>query len=295
MEDQGKFLEMLQEIREIASAQQNRMTKEEIAGYLAGSALSQEQMRAVYQYLGEHGIAVEGYQYIPVAEERSPGEAVLQASERDAAPKATLQASGRGDATKAARHASGRDGTGERAATRGQENLRLYRQEISGIAGDLDQEEEKIISFLRGEDFLRDSLIEMRLARVVELSKKYEGRSLSQDEIIAEGNRGLMEAMGIIERNRGDFLRGDGTLDRERFFGTLDMEVIHAMELFIDGETASRDWEHAVVAKANLLHEARKYLAEETGKVPGIGELAEYTKMEPEEIRKILRLSRDER
>ena len=282
MEDQGKFLEMLQEIREIASAQQNRMTKEEIAGYLAGSDLSQEQMRAVYQYLGEHGISVEGYQYIPVAEERSPGEAVLQASERDAAPKA-------------ARHASGRDGVGERAATRGQENLRLYRQEISGIAGDLDQEEEKIVSFLRGEDSLRDSLIEMRLARVVELSKKYEGRSLSQDEIIAEGNRGLMEAIGIIERNRGDFLRGDGTLDRERFFGTLDMEVIHAMELFIDGETASRDWEHAMVAKANLLHEARKYLAEETGKVPGIGELAEYTRMEPEEIRKILRLSRDER
>lgn len=255
MENQGKFLEMLQEMKEIAAAQNNRMTREEIARYLGGSALSQEQMQAVYQYLGENGIAVEGYRYIPAAKEHSSGEDAGQ------------------------------------AVTRGQENLRIYQREISGIARDLEEEEDMIVSFLRGEDALRDSLIEMRLARVVELSERYGECSVSQDEIIAEGNRGLMEAMGIIEWNRGDFLRGDGTLDREKFFGTLDMEVVHAMESFIDGETASRDWEHAMLAKANLLHEAAKHLAEEMGKVPDVWELSEYTKIEPEEIRRIMGLS----
>lgn len=265
MENQGKFLEMLQEMKEIAAAQDNRMTREEIARYLGDSALSQEQMRAVYQYLGENGIAVEGYQYIPATEEHSPGENAGQASENE--------------------------GVQGQAVARGQENLRIYQREISEIAGDLDEEEDMIVPFLRGEDALRDSLIEMRLARVVELSERYGECSVSQDEIIAEGNRGLMEAMGIIEWNRGDFLRGDGTLDREKFFGTLDMEVVHAMESFIDGETASRDWEHAMLAKANLLHEAAKHLAEGMGKVPDVWELSEYTKIEPEEIRRIMGLS----
>ena len=282
MENQGKFLEMLQEIKGIAASQQNRMTKEEIARYLGGDALSEEQMGAVYQYLGEHGIAVEGYQYIPVEEEPSSEDSARQEFVPDGA-KENL-----------AERASGKGGAQGRPATRGQENLRIYQREISGIAGDLEQEEDLIVSFLKGEDALRDSLIEMRLARVVELARNYEERPVSQDEIIAEGNRGLMEAMRIIERNREDFLRGDGTLDRERFFGTLDMEAVHAMESLIDEETASRDGERAVLAKANLLHEAAKYLAEEMGKVPDVWELSEYTKIEPEEVREILNLSQNE-
>lgn len=282
MDNQGKFLEMLQEMKEIAAAQQNKMTREEIARYLAGSSLSEEQMRAVYQYLGENGIAVEGYQYISMAEETSQKNNAGQMCGNEEAGE------------KSAGKACGKDGTQERDATRGQENLRMYQQELSGIVGDLDQEEDMIVSFLKGEDGLRDSLIEMRLARVVELSEKYGGCSVSRDEIIAEGNRGLMEAMGIIEWNRGDFLRGDGALDREKFFGTLDMEVVHAMESYIDGETASKDWERAMLAKANLLHEAAKYLAEEMGKMPDVWELSEYTKIEPEEIRKIMGLYKNE-
>lgn len=227
MENQEKFLEMLQEIREIAAAQQNKMTKEEIARYLGVDSLSEEQMQAVYRYLGESGITVEGYQSVSVV--REP----------------------------------------------------------------LEQEEDMIVSFLRGEDSVRDSLVEMRLAKVAELAKKYEGHGLPREEIIAEGNMGLMVGMRIVERNREEFLLADGSLDREKFFGTLDMEVVHAMENYIDGENAFKDWENAVLAKANLLHEAMKYLAEEMGRVPDVGELSEYTKMEPEEIRRIMDLSRD--
>jgi len=275
MEDQGKFLEMLQEIKEIAAAQQNKMTREEVGRYLGNGSLSEEQMRAVYQYLGENGIAVEGYQYIPVAEEPLEEGSSTDIQKRDGV-------SGRALA-----------GTQGKTVTKAKENLRMYEREISEIAGKLEQEEERIVSFLRGEDSLRDSLVEMRLAKVVELAEKYEGHALPREEIIAEGNMGLMVGMRIVEQNWGDFLRADGTLDREKFFGTLDMEVVHAMENYIDGEDASKDWEHAMLAKANLLHEAMKYLAEDMGRVPDVGELSEYTKIEPEEIRRIMDLSRD--
>ena len=73
------------------------------------------------------------------------------------------------------------------------------------------------------------------------------------------------------------------------------MEITHAMELYIDEVTASKDWESAVLAKTNLLHEATKYMAEEMGRIPTIEELSEYTKISREEIKDIMGLSEDAR
>ena len=61
MENQGKFLEILQEIKEIAGSQQNYLTKDEIKSYIGDEGLSEEKMQAVYHYLGENHITVEGY------------------------------------------------------------------------------------------------------------------------------------------------------------------------------------------------------------------------------------------
>lgn len=267
MDNQGKLLEMLQEIKEIARAQQNKMTKEEIGRYLGEDSLSREQMQAVYQYLGENGISVEGYEYIPVnqEEETDKGEEVSESV------------------------SPGNGGTGRVA----EENLRRYQQELSRISGKLEQEETLILSYLKGEDELKNTLIEMRLGKVIELAKKYEKRGVPQEEIIAEGNMGLMTAMQIVENNREEYIRADGTLDREKFFGTLDMEVAHGMERFIDEEISSKDWENAMLAKTNLLHEATKYLTEELGRVPDVKELSEYTKIDTGEIRDIMGLSED--
>lgn len=65
MENQGKLIEMLQEMKEIAHSQNNYLTKNEIANYLGDTVLSKEQLQAVYHYLGENHIEVEGYVYIP--------------------------------------------------------------------------------------------------------------------------------------------------------------------------------------------------------------------------------------
>lgn len=263
MENQGRLLEMLQEMKEIAASQQNKLTREEINRYLGGQLLSEEQFQAVYQYLGENGIAVEGYKYTPAPEEPSLDK--------------------------------GSEDSRREPGSRARENLQRYREELSGISGNPEEEEPLIISWLKGEDSLKNRIIELSLGRVLELAGKYGKRPVPQEEVIAEGNVGLLTAMGIVERNRGEYLRQDGTLDREKFFGTLDMEVVHAMECYIDEETASRDWENTMLAKRNLLHEAEKYLAEEMGRVPDVEELSEYTKIAPEEIRNIMALSKETR
>ena len=51
MEDYGKFLEMVNEIKNIAVTQGGKLTKEEILSYLGDMQLSEEQLQALYQSL----------------------------------------------------------------------------------------------------------------------------------------------------------------------------------------------------------------------------------------------------
>lgn len=276
MEDQSKFLEMLQEIMAIAGSQQNKLTKEEIKKYLGREGLTEEKLQAVYHYLGENHIVVEGYDFVP---------------DKLVEPEGTVKAvQGKSGRTVGSRKSSSSASVKE---NRREANMRLYRMEIKKFDEQLEDAHEMILSFLRGDDSLRSSIIENYLQKVMELAGKYQKRNVAMDEIIAEGNLGLMVAMQIIERNREEYILQSGALDAEKFFGTLNMEITHAMELYIDEVTASKDWEHTVLAKTNLLHEATKYMTEEMGRVPAIDELSEYTKISEAEIKDIMGLSED--
>lgn len=268
MEDQGRFLEMLQEITEIAHAQQDKLTKEEIKKYLGEQELSEQQMRAVYHYLGENHITVEGYTFIP-----DVSMSTSHKEEKDAPSEEKRQE--------------------EKKETRREANLRLYQEELRQVEGALEKETDLILAFLGGDHTKKNTVIEKYLHKVIEIAKRYEKREVAMDEVIAEGNIGLMTAMQIIEENSADFLLQSGELDREKFFGTLEMEVVHAMESYIDETTTEKDWESTVLAKTNLLHEAAKYMTEEMGRVPTIEELSEYTKIAREEIKDIMGLSED--
>ena len=113
------------------------------------------------------------------------------------------------------------------------------------------------------------------------------------DGILAEGDGRLMTARQIIGENRQEYILKNGSLDYEKFFGTLNLEITHAMEIYIDEMTESKDWESAMLAKTNLLHEAAKYMAEEMGRMPTVEELSEYTKISRDEIKDIMGLSED--
>lgn len=286
MENQSKLLEMLQEIKAIAASQQNKLTKEEVRKYLGDENLSEDKLQAVYQYLGENNITVEGYEFVPVAEKVNKKKAVQETNKKSA--KASYD---RARAEKSSTVKKASEKTGAVKESRRDVNMKLYRQEIAQYGGKL--EEEQILGFLNGDDSLKNTIIENYLQQVVKLAGKYQKRNVPIDEIIAEGNVGLLVAMQIIEQNREEYILSEGSLDTEKFYGTLDMEISHAMELYIDDMTASKDWENAMLAKTNLLHEATKYMAEEIGRVPTIEELSEYTKISRDEINDIMGLSVD--
>lgn len=258
MEEQERFLEILSEIKNIAALQNNTLSKEEISRYLGDMEPGSSKIEAVYKYLSAGGIKITGYEELSGITEASAAE--------------------------------------DRALF----NRKLYRQEVERLGITDSKEADSIIKrFLMGEDALRDKLAESKLAHVIKLASAYSRRGavadkiVSIDEVISEGNVGLLTGISIITENRAQYIKENGEPDYEAVHGIINMEIVNAMESFIDMETSGKDWENAMLAKANLLHEAAKYLTEENGNIPSKEELSEYTKIPVEEIKSIMELSED--
>lgn len=279
MEDQSRFLEMLEEIKMIAHSQQGKLTQEEVKQYLSDMELSEEQIRAVFQYLGANDIQIEGYLYIPSEKEKEEAAARNEKTAENKKNNAMEEAD-----TEAA------------VTDRAEQNRRIYQQELTELKRSMsDDKEECITRFLQGEDTFRNRIVEKYLELVMERAVKYKNRSVLLEEVIAEGNLGLLTGMEVIAGNRGRYLGEGGRPDMDAFVETLDREITQAMESYIDGMTEEKDWESTVLARTNLLHEAAKYMTEEIGRVPTREELSEYTKISLTEIEQIMGLSEDAR
>ncbi len=271
---ESKLLESMEEMKRIALSQGGQLTREEIGQYLSDMELDGRQLQAVYQYLGDSGIKVEGYHYI---REKS------QPQEQEAAQplKKTESAGGK-------------------RATQAERNLNAYRREIARLdTCSAQEEQEMFLRFLKGETGLRNALAERQLSYVSQMAGRYgkRGRTMGvpQEELIAEGNLGLMNGMLVLEQSPESFLGEDGQADMDKIYSVIRTEVKQAMEQMIDEATAGRDWEDTILAKMNLLHEAAKYLAEELGRTATGEELAEYTRISVKEIQDIRALSEDAR
>lgn len=283
MEDQAKFLEMLEDMKEIARAQNNQLTSQEVRDYLGHLELSEKQWQAVYQYLGANHIQVSGYEYIP-EHAKNPADSGKPVEEGKA-----VHGRNTGSQTE-----TGRDGT---AAGWGNPRLyQRYQQDLQQLSADhQDVPLQEIRQFLGGDPVGRDRIIESRLHQVVKLAKQYTKYSIPLEDLIAEGNLGLLNGLAGVEAERDHFLLPGGEIDIQAFLQYLERSVIDAMEQMIHQETESKSQETAMLAKTNLLHETVKYLAEENGKIPTVEELSEYTRMPVQEIRQIMDLSEDTR
>lgn len=284
MIEQSKFLEMLEDMKAIARAQGNQLTRQEVQEYLGDMELSEEQWQAVCQYLGMCQIHIPGYEYVP---SDLPGNSV----ESDA------DAQGNGTADHSTEHLAG-ESTGrsdKSPSVSGSSQIhQRYHRDLQNLPSDRQNVPmEEIGKFLAGEQQYRDLIIESRLRQVVKIAENYTQYSLPVEELIAEGNLGLLHGMAKAEADREKLLLPDGTPNIQAFLKILEQEVIAAMEQLINQETESKGQEMAMLAKTNLLHESAKYLTEENGRVPTVQELSEYARVSVEEIRQIMDLSED--
>lgn len=246
MLERDKFLEMLGDIVEIGRTQGGTLTQEEIQEYFGEAELSKGQMDAIYAYLAENKITVKGFFYAPPAEEKE--EKVSETEEKDSV------------------------------------YLEMYLEELSFIEPELPGETEKLYLRLRGGDEpARKRLTEVWLSRVVELARGYQNQGVFIEDLIQEGNIGLLSGIeSLLEREEH--------LDAEEY---LKEAVCQFMENVIDENMGEDDLENAILARTNLISEASRALAEDLGRVATLEELSEYTKIPAAEIGDILNLSLD--
>lgn len=251
MLDQSRFMELLKEITEVAKVQENRITKEEIAEYFKGMDMTKEQFVAVYQYLGDNGITVPGFAYkrteVAIEDEKEEG--------RNAGK----------EQIKSVAH-------------------RLYLEELEGLETLTQQEKTRLFLAMRnGQKEAKGPLLKGYLPVVAALAEKYKNKGIPVEDLIQEGNIGLLQALDRVS----EIAKVE---DADTF---LVESVRKAMVDAVDEEIGANDWESSVLAKSGLINEAAKYLAEDLGRVATLQELAEYTKLSEKEIEDIRKLSLD--
>ncbi len=173
-------------------------------------------------------------------------------------------------------------------------------QEIVNFSTPEDSDINNIIKeFLLGDESAKDKLVKCKLNHVEKLASGYKKRKIVADEIVtidelmSEGSLGIVIGISVIEKNKAQYFKNNGEPDYETVNGIINMEIINAMEKFIDITSEDKDWESFVITKINFLNEAAKYLAEEYEKVPSVEELSEYTNVSAKEIKDIMSISND--
>ena len=248
MIDKIQFLETLRSLTEIAKVSVNPLSKEDILSHFDGMTLTKEQQEMVYQYL-----------LTPVEEREKKDTA-----SNDSTPV--------------------EDDTTDENKEKNSKFLEMYLEDIKDLPRlTPDQEERVYIRLINGDDYVSQSISDHWLSTVVELAKKYESYAVNMEDLIQEGNIGLLGGLKQL-------LGSNQKIDVKEY---LKESVLQALENYIDEVMSEDDMENSILSKITLINEAKKALAEENGVIPTVMEIADYTRISEEEIASILRLSLD--
>ncbi|MEG1291565.1 MAG: hypothetical protein RSD28_04620, partial [Lachnospiraceae bacterium] len=162
-------------------------------------------------------------------------------------------------------------------------HFQLYLDEIKEIPKLTSEEIQELYQHLfAGEEHAVVNISNQWLTRVIDLAREYVNREILLDDIVQEGNIGLL--MGLKK------MLGQG--EQENIEQVLITCIRDSIEEFLEEEVGEDTQESTILAKVSLIHEAQEKLAKEQETIPTIEELVNYTKISEEEIRDILALAR---
>lgn len=247
-QDRVKFLAALPKLLEYAKMQEMELTKQEVESFFEEIALTKEHYDQIYAYLLANKISVKDGN-------------VLQKDARKY--KNTWK----------------RQKTEEKSAY-----LQMYLQDLDSISACSVSEEMQLYHrLLQGDKQAQKRLAEGKLYRVVELVREYVEDSFITEDLIQEGNMGLLAALSELyhakEKKEEDCAK------------MIDDYIRQWIAFAVNAQISDKDQEMKIVAKINLVHEAARTLAEELGRIATVFELSEYTKLPLEEIEDMINLS----
>lgn len=246
MLDKIAFMETLHSVQEVARTSLTPLSKEEIQTYFKDMELTKEQEEMVYQYL------------------LHPQEETVSESEDEPETE-----NGAENGVEAERVVSAR--------------FQMYLDELGDIPV-ISKEQEALLyeKLAQGEEQAIAELSTQWLKHVVEIASSYKADELLLDDMVQEGNIGLL--MGLQS------LLGKEESNPKKI---LEQFVREAIENYAEEESGEGEQENSILAKVSLVHEAKETLAKELGSEPSIRQLAEYTRISEEEISDIVSLAKE--
>ena len=285
MVDRNTFTETLRAVKEIAGTSPGPMDRETALSYFKDMELTPQQEELVYQFLLQEEQEQEAGDF---GEEPEAGDL----AEEDQEPEAS-------DAKKGAL-GSEKNASGPKAAGQGTEarretdsaHFQMYLEEIQGIRGLRQEAEEELYErLLLGDVSVMEAITGQWLSRIVAIAEEYEDRGYPVEDLVQEGNMGLLLSLHVLSRNSRE--GGNPKLTAAGVPTLLKGAIRESMEQYLGEESGQNQQIEAVLAKVSLVHQAREFLTREKGETPSLRELAAYTRLSAEEISDILSLVKD--
>lgn len=283
MQDKENFLAMLAAIVDLAKAQDNIITMDEIKELLDDSSFTAEQMGHVYEYLAANQIRIQGYiRNIKANDEDVNITSIDNATESDNEQEYLDE-----ESKKALQELKERE---ERFEKEEASYIKMYLEDLEAISPMVDGEMDMLINSLRkGNRSAKERLLELHLGEVVNIARSYKGKGIFVGDLIQEGNIGLMTALEEI-------CTGANRVPTESIPDTLEYivnRIRESMEFVIHEQQDDKILENRIVEKINFISSCMKDLAEEFGREATLDELVKFTNLEKLEIADIMELAKD--
>jgi RNA polymerase primary sigma factor len=162
------------------------------------------------------------------------------------------------------------------------DSLRLYLRAIGRVALLSAVEEVELAKRIeRGDCLAKQQMVEANLRLVVSIAKRYLGRGLSFLDLIQEGSLGLIRAVEKFDHRRG-----------YKFSTYATWWIRQAVTRAIADKGRTIRIPVHMVEKLNKVIQAERHLVQELGREPSDEEVADELGCSAQEVREILRMSR---
>ncbi|MFG6384783.1 MAG: hypothetical protein K1V96_11065 [Lachnospiraceae bacterium] len=280
MIDKITFMETLHSVQEIIQTNAEPITKEVIQEYFKEMDLSKEQQEMIYQYL--------------LKSQEEPVVDILELGGEEDDEISTSSGKFSYDSSSISQKIpSGisQDNHTTVSQFEHSKHFQRYLREIKEIP--ILSEEQKFVLYKRlllGEREVMEEISRQWLGKIIEIAKTYVSDKLLLEDLVQEGNIGLL--LGI-EQILGNSNNSNIKFDISDLESKLEIYIKESIEDYQKEIEGMDSGEYTILAKVNLIYAAQKALAEQSGTIPTLQELSKYTKIPIGEVEDILALPKE--
>ncbi|MCR5234737.1 MAG: hypothetical protein K6E53_12670 [Lachnospiraceae bacterium] len=245
--DEQQFRKTIIQVRALAKSQHESVSKEQVHARFLPLNVSEDQFVLIYKYLTDEKVKL-----FETEAER------LEAEIQDKRNK------------------------GIRTDAQDSEYLKMYIEELNDMDMPAEEERNSLIGeVLNSKDRAVEVLPVLYLRNVVDIARLYTGQGVAVEDLIGEGNVGVLTAAGML-----DLCETVNEVDEFMIKTIMDSMESLIMEKFTDS-----DFDLKVAERVNDLNDKAKEMAEDLERLVTVEELVNELETDEEYIRETIRLS----